>query len=130
MKKLPTVLLHHTTPTGSHYDWMLLDPQDADDDQVDHALWTARCPHPADAWLGLEKFDLEALPPHRRCYLTFQGPLTGDRGHVQQVDQGWFTPSLWTATQIHLELHLQSGDFLVQLLLIRDNRWQAEVRQG
>ena len=30
----------------------------------------------------------EKLPPHRKAYLTYQGPVSHDRGEVTRVDEG------------------------------------------
>ena len=46
--------------------------------------------------------DAELLPDHRPHYLEYEGPVSGDRGHVTQWDRGTFslleeTPELWFA---------------------------------
>ena len=33
----------------------------------------------------------EALPPHRPLYLDYEGPVSGNRGHVTQWDRGIYT---------------------------------------
>lgn len=35
------------------------------------------------------RVDAEPIPPHRRHYLTWEGPVSGDRGSVQQIHSGW-----------------------------------------
>ena len=32
----------------------------------------------------------EALPDHRKAYLDYEGPISGDRGSVSRVDRGEF----------------------------------------
>ena len=39
------------------------------------------------------------LPAHRLAYLTYEGPVSGDRGHVQQGDAGDFE---WVTREPHL----------------------------
>lgn len=79
------VLLRHTLPDGtSHHDWML--------ERCDHShagLLTFRLAdgvRPTDG--GVRSFGAEYLPPHRREYLEYEGPVSGDRGWVQRVDSG------------------------------------------
>ncbi|MFO0876933.1 MAG: DNA polymerase ligase N-terminal domain-containing protein [Gemmataceae bacterium] len=38
------------------------------------------------------------LPNHRKAYLDYEGPVSGNRGRVAQRDQGVFT---WVSTQEH-----------------------------
>lgn len=80
------VLYHRTTSTenrrgtDSHYDWMF---------DRGESLWTwATDTLPELTEIG----PLEAirLADHRRIYLTYQGPLTGGRGEVTQVESGDF----------------------------------------
>ncbi len=76
---LRTVVLLHTLPDGSsHFDWMLEQPGRGD-------LVTFRCtrsPHEAGQW------DAERLPDHRRVYLDYEGPISGNRGDVRRVASG------------------------------------------
>ncbi len=123
MQSLPTVLLHHTTRTGSHYDWLLTDPRDPQG-----KLWTARCELPSEHWLGAGRLALEPIQPHRRVYLTYQGPITGGRGSVQRIDEGTFVPRLWTQSRIVIELNFQHCVAEIEMTRITTDRWQAEVR--
>jgi hypothetical protein len=62
---------------------------------------------------------LQLLPDHRRLYLAYEGPVSGDRGRVQRVDEGHLTFShswLPNALEMHfqlsgLKLH---GDFMLR----------------
>ena len=127
MPKLPTVVLHHQTAVGAHYDWLLSDPDLAGSDAPEHCLWAARTEYPSGDWPMLGSFCLEPLPRHRRRYLTYQGPLGQGRGEVKRVDQGWFIPRLWTGRRIVLDLHLESGNSQVELQMLGSNLWQARV---
>ena len=82
MDTLPTVQLRHDQPEGHwHIDWML-----ASDDHAD--LITVRLPD------RLERLEIGSemagtwLGRHRRRYLTYEGPLSQDRGRVQRVAEG------------------------------------------
>ncbi|MEM8758469.1 MAG: hypothetical protein AAGF47_11895 [Planctomycetota bacterium] len=79
----PMVVLRHEVPDGSaHFD-LLLDTAAAEAGP----LMTFRCHRRPDVpqaapWLA------ERLPPHRRVYLTYEGPVSGDRGRVSRVASG------------------------------------------
>lgn len=88
---LPTVVLEHRLPGGWHFDWLLADPADPQG-----PLWTARLDRPPADWMPGGQLMLEHLPPHRRTYLTYEGPVSGNRGTVRRVAQGDHYPSLWT----------------------------------
>ena len=76
----PTVLLRHSLPDGSHhFDWML-----ARDDSG--SLLTFRLDE--DISLGCQRFSGPRLPEHRRRYLEYEGPVSGDRGRVDRVARG------------------------------------------
>lgn len=82
MLQIPTVILHHLTVAGSHYDWLWLDPQSGDH------LAGYRVPYPPSQWQPHQSFLAEPLPPHRLAYLTYQGHISGERGSVVQVARG------------------------------------------
>jgi hypothetical protein len=55
----------------------------------------------------------EPLPPHRRLYLDYEGPVSGDRGTVHQWDAGSL---VWlTATERHAAV------------LVRGQRWSGRL---
>lgn len=75
------VLLRHTLPDGSwHYDWML-------ETLAGGPLVTFRVQHRPDApetrW-----FEAERIADHRREYLMYEGPVSGNRGEVRRVGAG------------------------------------------
>lgn len=87
---LPTVILRHTLPDGSfHHDWMIARPGGPD-----AGLVTFRLDQEAAAVLcgpvGGEAI-VERLADHRRKYLTFEGPVPGDRGEVRREASGTTT---------------------------------------
>jgi len=88
------VLLRHECPPNgekpSHWDFML---------EADGVLWTWKLqelPGPWAAALGLEVTSdsddvvVTRLADHRLEYLDYQGPVSGNRGHVSRVDAGEF----------------------------------------
>ena len=46
----------------------------------DGPLWAGRVKIGSEAWLVAGGFEVEALPAHRRVYLTFEGELSGGNG--------------------------------------------------
>lgn len=81
-KHLRFVVLHHIgapPPDENHFDLMIELPDQGD-------LETFRLPH----WplTPGQRFDTERLRNHRRHYLTYQGPVSNNRGHVLQVCEG------------------------------------------
>lgn len=123
---LSTVLLRHETGAGVHYDWLIIDPRTLDD--PDAPLWTARVAHPSPRWISLGELELEPLAPHRRAYLTYEGPLTGGRGWVTRVDEGDAIPRAWTDDRIVLRLEMRGCRAFVEMRRESPERWRATVR--
>lgn len=74
------VVLHHETPPhaqrASHFDFMI---------EGGETLWTwalPQWPEPG-VWLNVEP-----LRDHRLAYLEYEGPISGDRGHVTRRESG------------------------------------------
>jgi len=122
MLALPTVLLQHHTLTGSHYDWLIGDPGDPAG-----RLWTARLAVPPTHWPALRTWPLTPIGAHRRCYLTYQGPLSADRGRVRRIDAGQVVPHLWTPRRIVLQVTLRRFRGRIELRQISAQAWRAHV---
>ena len=69
----------------------------------------------------------EPLPDHRREYLTYEGPVSGDRGRVDRWDAGEYT--LLSETPDRLELQFSGHRILGQALLTqtRDTLWTLRL---
>jgi hypothetical protein len=109
--RLPTVLLRHETVSGCHHDWLLTDPA-----EPDGLLWTARVQPATEFWAKLGQWDVEPIARHRRIYLTFEGTLSGGRGTVRPVDEGFVTALLWQPGHMVLDLKLQQFRGRVELV--------------
>lgn len=74
------VILHHVTPSHSvrstHWDFML---------ESHSVLRTWVLEQPPRMGQSMVAY---ALPDHRIEYLTYEGPVSGDRGHVTRWDWG------------------------------------------
>jgi hypothetical protein len=51
-----------------------------------------------------EAIPARALPDHRAAYLTYEGPISGDRGEVRRVDAGTFAVIEWADACVVVEL--------------------------
>jgi hypothetical protein len=122
------VILHHTgTPLGGrgdHWDWMFDWPSErflggiarperaraeAIADGSGRLVTFSSTQSPTDWDSGSE---FEVLPLHRRRYLDYEGPISGNRGHVQRVASGrlrWLRMATY-----ELAWKVESVDFLVQ----------------
>jgi len=125
MQRLPTVLLHHETRHGCHYDWLLENPQAHCESNT--PLWTARTQHPNRHWAALGTWPLQPIAPHRRHYLTYQGPLTHGRGQVRRIDRGWFLPLIWTPHLMVIDLNMLRAQGRITIRRLTPNRYQATL---
>ena len=74
------VILHHTGTTPEHYDLMLQLPG------ID-LLPTWRILPPPGTWRD-QPPATERLADHRPAYLTYEGPISDNRGQVRRVGEG------------------------------------------
>ncbi|MEM7681347.1 MAG: hypothetical protein AAF288_05265 [Planctomycetota bacterium] len=135
MAPLQTSVLRHrgtAPPTADHYDWLLErprqhgDPSDSTRPASPAKLATWRIADAPIAWPSLGQTTLQALPDHRRAWLTRSGPVTQGPGYAVQVDTGVATPQLWTPSRILLVIELrQAGPFCAELSRLRGDRWRA-----
>lgn len=72
-------VLHHTGASqGDHYDF-LVESKPGEGDLI-----TFRLP----SWPVTEPLEVKKLRDHRRIYLTYQGEVANDRGHVVRIAEG------------------------------------------
>ena len=90
------VLLRHELPESSarasHYDLML----ERDGDLFTLELVDLLQP-------GVPQTGRE-LPPHRKAYLDYEGPVSRDRGEVHAIDRGALAIMTWNEESIDAEL--------------------------
>jgi len=103
-KNLPTfrfTVLRHELPLHSqrecHWDLLLEPPGNSPDGtrpsanstlfQSEAGLLTFEVPMPPEEWVN-NKLGVKRLPDHRLLYLHYEGPISGDRGHVKRVLSG------------------------------------------
>jgi hypothetical protein len=79
MSALRYVVLHHTGIDPPHYDLMF-------ERNPHEALATVRCSD----WPPTEDTVFERIGDHRRSYLDYEGPISGNRGEVARIEAGVF----------------------------------------
>jgi len=72
------VILHHCHADGEHWDLMI---------EQDSALATWQLAHNPLAG-DPRAISAVRLDDHRKAYLEYEGPLSGDRGHVTRIERG------------------------------------------
>jgi hypothetical protein len=80
----PTVQLLHELPDGSwHVDWMIAqEPRGRD------PLVTLRLQQRVDDLPAGRRIEAIRIADHRPAYLTYEGPVSGDRGTVKRLARG------------------------------------------
>ena len=100
------VILTHDHPFP-HWDFLLEQAQ---------GLRTWRLHEAPDSGAGSSSdIVAEPLPDHRTEYLDYEGPVSGNRGHVQRWDSGEYTLVEESQERVHLRLDGQRlhGEFLL-----------------
>jgi hypothetical protein len=84
----PTVMLWHevavTAGIPSHVDWLLAREPEAVSPLLSFRLQQSLTDLPIDAVAAAER-----IQDHRTEYLTYEGPIAGNRGKVVQIASGW-----------------------------------------
>lgn len=81
VQPLQFAILHHQQMHYTHWDLLLELPQ-----RELLATWRVECP--PETWGEAGILPVQALPDHRRLYLDYQGPISGQRGTVSRFDRG------------------------------------------
>lgn len=132
-----TVLLRHDLPHdhphGSHhFDWLFEPantpttppPTSADPDA--RVLLTFRLSAPPDTALG-STLAATRLPPHRRLYLDYEGPISGGRGHVQRVASGHADILADTPARFAARVTLDGHSFSIEGTPTTPPAWQFHI---
>ena len=108
------VILEHDYPV-LHWDLML------DAGAALHTWRLASVPR-----LGVA-IEATALPDHRRMYLDYEGPVSGDRGKVRRFEEGTFDELDESAFDVRvLALAGQHVRGTVRLTRIVEDKWRFE----
>lgn len=90
-------VLQHRQEHYTHWDLLLELP-------ARELLATFRVDQPPHTWAALGVLPVQALPDHRRIYLDYQGPISGNRGTVIRCDRGTIRLLHYTTTYIAVEI--------------------------
>lgn len=96
------VILHHTGWIEDHFDLML-------ETDAESPLLTWRLDHWPDPTT------ITPLPPHRRAYLTYEGPVSNDRGAVKRVAEGEYEVIGRTASVLRVRFQADGQEFVLPL---------------
>ena len=117
--KLPFVILRHSGCGSLHYDLML-----SDGDAL--ATWQLST-RPQSAAPG-QSVRARRLADHRAAYLTYEGPVSRNRGQVKRIDEGSYeciekTPLRWA---VRLEGETLVGRFELARLDESSDEWSFQ----
>jgi hypothetical protein len=105
------VILQHDW-LGIHYDLMF---------EVGSALRTWRLDQPPQRGQPLNavrSFD------HRLLYLDYEGPVSGDRGHVKRWDAGTYEGDLDAPNPLRLRLRGNRWQGIIELRPVQGDQWE------
>ncbi len=125
LRPSPTALfavLQHQQSHYTHWDLLLELP-------ARELLATFRVDHPPDTWATAGVLTIQALPDHRRIYLDYEGPISGDRGTVIRYDRGTLHLVQYTPTHIAVEITgaLLHGRLNLHAADPATNRWSLHL---
>lgn len=122
MRKLRLVLLRHLSSQGDHYDLMLEEPAGTESGAAgtpdgerstegpdDRVLVTFRVESPFWEWESGAPLTMRRLGAHRRVYLTFEGEISGGRGSVRRVVEGFAVAMEWSDDRAVLKVEWARG---------------------
>ncbi|MHC4969814.1 MAG: hypothetical protein ACYTF4_14535 [Planctomycetota bacterium] len=129
----PTVQLLHELPDGSrHVDWMIAqDPRGRD------PLVTFRVPQRVDELHAGQRLEAVRIADHRPAYLTYEGPISGDRGTVRRLARGTVVRLDERPDEWRLEVRWEAPPGLARLQRLAVTRqapegdaWAVEALEG
>jgi len=112
-QKLRFVLLRHERKEDTHWDFMLELPG-----MGGLATWQL----PAEPAAGTMR--ARRLADHRREYLTYEGPISGGRGHVKRIDSGRISLEKHAPVEILAAIRGALFQFKVALKQEAADQWQ------
>lgn len=92
------------------------------------ATWRLESPPP----VGAQPVRATQIGEHRKAYLSYEGPVSGDRGHVTRIDEGRVYVHRKTADEwaVSFEGRLLRGDYrLVRMPSQPSSSWSLTSSQ-
>ena len=115
------VVLFHAHPSeGNHYDLMI-------EDGATLATW--RIEQPPDSLAGDQSIACQPIDDHRLAYLEYEGPVSGNRGHVTRHDAGTCTMSdrSLSPIQVHFDGGRLKGRFVMERVESTPDQWRLRL---
>lgn len=117
---LPTVQLLHQLPDGSdHVDWMI-----AVEMRATSPLVTFKLPYSLQKISPDHPITARRLADHRPAYLSYEGPVSGDRGTVRRIARGHLTRCQRFENQWHLTIAWETQTQHLVLTSREPGHWQ------
>lgn len=111
-------VLKHITAEGAHWD-VMLEPAPGE------KLLTWRVDQPPTQWLCAQaELPATRIGDHRSVYLTYEGEISGNRGHVAREASGTWRPAEISDTTISGQL---TGGMKIQLMQINADQWRLTI---
>lgn len=115
------VILFHAHPTeGDHYDLMI-------EDGASLATW--RIEQSPDSLAAGQSIACQPIGDHRLAYLEYEGPVSGDRGHVTRHDAGNCTMSDRSSspTRLLFDGGRLKGRFVMERVESTPDQWRLRL---
>lgn len=111
------VIQQHSRGSDIHWDLMI---------ERQGVLATWQVPLEPTRWVD-EQTGCERIFDHRLHYLTYQGPLTNDRGAVQIVARGTYHPHCITENCWRIDLAGDTINLAVKLTRLQADHWSLII---
>jgi hypothetical protein len=110
------VVLRHEGVANPHFDLMF---ETATGSEL--ATWRS------ERWPIDQNTSLSRLPDHRPDYLSYEGPISGNRGHVKRVAAG--ECSIKQSDEQWIVTILQPQRAVMHLKFVADDQWQVTIQE-
>ena len=113
-------VLWHELPDEPHYDFMVT----ADGEEL---LRTWRVAVPPVMWSEAGALIMQPLPAHRRIYLDYEGPVSGNRGAVTRVAEGQCIWRVGSVPTLDMTTGILAG---LRLIWLKPNSVAVQLSPG
>ncbi|MHC4951154.1 MAG: DNA polymerase ligase N-terminal domain-containing protein [Planctomycetota bacterium] len=111
------VISEHTTPDDVHWDLML---------EMDDVLWTWRLNIPP-VEIKNEPVSAERIADHPLRFLTYEGPVQNNTGHIKIADRGFYQITEQTEGSLVVTFEGQTLSGAYNLCLLDEkNHWELK----
>jgi hypothetical protein len=106
-------VLHHTGIAETHFDLLI---ETSPDEML--ATWKLL------AWPPANSIEVTRQADHRRVYLDYEGPLSGNRGEVRRIAGGRCDVLEYSPTRLDVRLELPGAPLRLTLQHGSDDAWK------